>query len=128
MGLESPESRPIVVLLAKDLIFETRIRATAASLGIDLKSGREAAQIQGLLGDGETAGLIVDLECGEEAVSVIATARRKNRTMPIVAFGSHVQSDMLARAAAAGAGEVLPRSRFSMQLPTLLQGMVSPSR
>ena len=37
-----------------------------------------------------------------------------------IGFGSHVDADLLAAAAAAGASEVLPRSRFFAHLPELL--------
>ena len=39
---------------------------------------------------------------------------------PVVGFGSHVESELLTAARAAGCREVLPRSRFFRELPRLL--------
>jgi hypothetical protein len=39
----------------------------------------------------------------------------------VIAFGAHVQTGLLEAARAAGCDEVLPRSRFSAQLPELLK-------
>ena len=41
--------------------------------------------------------------------------------VPTVAYGSHVDKDRLDAARAAGCDEVLPRSRFSSELPAWLR-------
>ena len=40
---------------------------------------------------------------------------------PFVAFGSHVDTEALAAARAAGCDPVMPRSKFSAELPELIQ-------
>ena len=40
---------------------------------------------------------------------------------PFVAFGSHVDTEALAAAGAAGCDPVLPRSKFSAELPDLIR-------
>ena len=40
---------------------------------------------------------------------------------PFLAFGSHVDTDALASAAASGCDPVMPRSKFSAELPDLIR-------
>jgi CheY-like chemotaxis protein len=44
----------------------------------------------------------------------------ESESIPLIAFGSHVETDTLARARAAGAQAVLARSRFFTALPEIL--------
>jgi hypothetical protein len=67
--------------------------------------------------DGGGSVVVVDL--GRPGVvdvlpAVVATGAR------VIAFGSHVDRDTLDAARAAGCTEVLPRSRFFADLPSLL--------
>ena len=57
------------------------------------------------------SGLVV-----EEIVKIV-TAKKP---IPVVAFGSHVQTARLNEARLAGCTEVLPRSRFSAELSQIL--------
>jgi len=43
------------------------------------------------------------------------------RETPFVAFGSHVDTEALAAARAAGCDPVMPRSKFSMELHELIR-------
>jgi len=128
MTSDLPSSPPTLLLFAKDLLFETRIRSTAEALGIVLRSARDSRTVLGLLANSGVAGLIVDLDCGEDAVAVVEAARREKAALRIVAFGPHVQAALLERAGAAGADDVMPRSRFTQQLPEILRAMVSTTR
>ncbi len=125
MTSEPPNPPPTLLLFAKDLLFETRIRSTAETLGITLRSARDSRTILGLLANSDVAGLIVDVDCGEDAVAAVESARQANASLPIVAFGPHVQAALLERAGAAGANAVLPRSRFVQELPDILRTMTS---
>jgi len=48
--------------------------------------------------------------------------------VPVIAFGSHVDKARLDEARAAGCDEVMPRSRFSSELPALLRRYSAGSR
>ena len=50
----------------------------------------------------------------------------QTRTIPIFAFGSHVETDALRSARAAGCDHAWARSRFMAQLPELVQRAVHP--
>ncbi len=119
--INTHEQRRGVLILVQDLIFATKIRSTAASLGIESTSVRTAQELSRRLAEGPLPLVIVDLGAsGDEALRAIVVARERADRPHIVAFVSHVEEELARRASAAGADEVLPRSRFNAQLPALL--------
>lgn len=117
----------MIVYCCSDLIFATKVRATAEALGVPTRPTRDAQALRnrldrvddGRLNDPVTA-VLVDLEV-PDATALIAQAKRHDGRIPVVAFGSHVATQVLQQAREAGADLVLPRSAFVMQLPDLLR-------
>ena len=111
---------PSVIAVVSDLIFATKITSTAATLGVAVKVVRSLDQLSTRLSQESDALVMIDLEAdGLDAESAVRLCRESDRR--VVAFGSHVRSDLLAAARDAGADEVLPRSAFTARLPDLLQ-------
>jgi len=121
-----------VVAFLNDLIFETKIRSTAQALGIETlvlrlegTVVRSLAALAAELDRVRPSLLIVDLNtAGVDAVAA------GNLHMPrpyVVAFVSHVDQDLAKQAAEAGADQVLPRSRFTIELPRILQTHCTPA-
>ena len=108
-----------VAVLIRDLIFETKIKSTGASLGVAAIIVRNAQELNALLEKQGVRLLIVDLNSGE-AAAMEAIRLAKSHGVRVLAFASHVDADLAAKAGEAGADEVMPRSRFSLQLPALL--------
>jgi DNA-binding NarL/FixJ family response regulator len=107
-----------VLAIVDDLTFRSKLDAAARSLGVDLDL---AAEIPTLAKAWTRA--IVDLNLsGRDPVGIIQELRRRLPALPITGFGSHVQTELMSGARAAGCDEVLPRSAFVQQLPQLLQG------
>jgi len=108
-----------VVAVLNDLIFETKIRTTAQALGIETTVVRSPAALAAELDGIRPSLLIVDLNtAGVDAV----TAGNVHTPRPyVVAFVSHVDQDLAKQAALAGADQVMPRSRFTAELPRILQ-------
>lgn len=108
-----------VLYQCADLIFATKIRSTADSLGVTAKpiDGPEVPRESDV---DPPAVLFVDLEVGEPALVLIERARAHWPTTRIVAFGAHVAKQTLDAARDRGATRVLPRSTFTQQLPELL--------
>jgi len=120
MSDSSPKGSVVAVL--NDLIFGTKIRSTAESLHIAAILVRSSDELARRLDADRPSLILVDLNTTLGApISAITAARRHPARPYIVAFVSHVDRDLADRAAAAGADEVMPRSRFTMQLPQLLQ-------
>jgi len=102
-----------VLVWTGDLFFRAKIEATARALGIPLQVSAAAAAPPGAFG-----GCIVDLDSvGAAGLARVAELAAGH---PTVAFLSHVNVELAQRARACGVGEVLPRSRFSAELPQIL--------
>ncbi len=131
----------LILAFVADLYFATRIESTAARLGCQVQfierpdqiipqgqpSAGPAVTSPGWLLDMMRArrpGLLVfDLNNAEIPWGDWIPAVRADPDLgavPVVAFGSHVETDTLARARAAGAQPVLARSRFVSGLPQIL--------
>jgi hypothetical protein len=87
------------VVFADDLMDRSRI---TSALG-EVEFARDA--------DAATAADLVVVDLGRHA-GLVAAVRRAAPAARIVAYGPHVETDVLERAARDGADVVLPRSRF----------------
>src|SRR5205085_1907203 len=109
------------LLLSDDLIFTSRITATAQAHGLTVQPARTQAQLQALAGQEAPAGVIVDLDHPGLNVSELLRQLRAAAVPPyVVAYGSHVDAAGLRAAREAGCDLVLPRSKFVEELPTAL--------
>lgn len=109
-------NQPGAVAVLQDLIFETKLRSTAKTLGVPLQVVRSAT------GDLPVADLyIIDLNTAPEPIETIRRLRLARSTAKIVAYVSHVDEQLATAARAAGASETMPRSRFDRELPRILE-------
>lgn len=113
---DAPPPPPPVVALVRDLIFASRIRATAKELGVELQLVRDPARL--LIQPGRR--LLVDLNL-PGAIEACPAWTRINQG-DVVGFVSHVDAETIARARAVGIAKVMARSRFVELLPELLRG------
>lgn len=113
-----------VVVVIDDLVFQAKIRAAAHQLGVPLDMMSDAARLPEAV---KTASLvIVDLGLtAHDPVDAIRVIRAHAPTVPILAYGSHVETELFARATRAGCTQVMPRSVFVQQLPHLLKDTTS---
>lgn len=120
---------PVVLYAAADLIWATRIKATADAMGVACRPVRSLEMLEARLADSTIGALIVDLEAGDLALSLIERVKGgpsagtppKRLTIRVLAFGPHVAVDAMDRARAAGADAVLPRGAFDRRLPEILR-------
>ena len=114
---------PAGLLLSRDLIFTSKVTGTARALGHRVATVGEVAGASALIERWRPRVVFVDLGAGE-LVSPDALASYRKLAGPetrFLAFGSHIDARALADAAAAGCDPVLPRSRFSAELPDLIR-------
>ena len=118
----------MVVYCCQDLIFATKIRSTAESLGVTTRPVRDATMLENRfdrIDDGKphdpVTALMVDLDTGQEGLALLEQAKRHDPNLPVVAFGAHVATELLQAARDRGADFVLPRSAFTARLPELLR-------
>lgn len=126
----------MILYCAADLIWATRIKATADALGIPCRPVRTLDMLSARLADSPVRALIIDLETGEIGLSLIRVLRGSaeepgrdpERNITIVAFGPHVATDLLTLAKSAGADQVMVRGAFDRQLADLLPKLAHKSR
>jgi hypothetical protein len=122
---ESPlaELGPTGLLLCHDLIFTTKIRGTAEALRYRILVASDESRVMSLIQRWHPRVVFVDLTAGEVAApgALIAYQKLAGPDVWFVAFGPHVEADALAAAKTAGCQVVMPRSKFSAELPDLLR-------
>lgn len=113
---------PLGLLLSDDLIFTSRITATAHAHGLTVKAARSADALAALARQETPCCVILDL--GNPGLTVpylLARLREACVHMPyVVAYGSHVDAAGLHAAREAGCDLVWPRSKFVEELPQVL--------
>lgn len=107
-----------VYCLIADLIFRSKVDATARALGLPLTYLSMASDPQGVCQPGSL--LLVDLNFSSEVIAFIQRLKQAKTPPRIVGYLSHVQTDLAKVARQAGVDEVLPQSIFSKRLPDLL--------
>ncbi|HET9400857.1 MAG TPA: hypothetical protein VFO34_07890 [Candidatus Acidoferrales bacterium] len=118
---------PEILAFVPDVFFQARISETARRTGARV---RFAGTVDAFLaaanaGQDLPALIVVDLNANEAGnaeagLAALERLRAAGNQTPAVAFLSHVQHDLAVRAAAFSAVEVMPRSKFTQDLPAIL--------
>ena len=109
-----------VVVLVDDLFFQSKIVETARHTSVDLKLCSTPDAFLAEIERGAPALAIVDLNARANPLSAIERLKATGNQLPVIGYLSHVQTDLAERAKAAGCREVMPRSKFSMNLAAIL--------
>ncbi len=120
----APENpAPSGLLLSRDLIFTSKITGTARELGHRVVVAGSVPLASTMIEQGQPRIVFVDLSAGDLVSIPALLAYRKiaPAETTFLAFGSHVDTNALAAARSAGCDPVLPRSKFSAELPALIQ-------
>ena len=111
-----------IALVINDLIFETKIRSTAQAFGVEVITARDRDGLVKALDEPGVTLVIIDLNSASAVAASAIEAGKAHPLMPrVVAYVSHVDTDLAEQARAAGADDVLPRSRFAAELPAMLE-------
>jgi CheY-like chemotaxis protein len=112
-----------ILAVVEDIFFLAKIQQTARKLGITVESVAPDALQNSPAGNGAGAVLLDLNHRSGKAISALKGLKTDPamRSVPVVAFLSHVQTDLAQAARAAGCDRVMARSAFSEQLPVLLQ-------
>jgi len=109
-----------VVALMDDLFFQMKLLETAKHVGVEFKVAKNGEVLAGML-EPPTKLVIVDLNAKSDPLATIGQVRATQKELPVVAFLSHVQTELAAKARAAGSTEVMPRSVFTQNLARILE-------
>ena len=106
------------LILSDDLVFVSRIAATAQAAGLVVRQARTPAELIALAAKNPPPGVILDLQNpGLDLPGLLTELRSVCPVMPrVTAYGSHVEADLLRSAREAGCDLVLPRSKFVKEL------------
>ena len=109
------------IAIVSDMIFATRISGTAEKVGADCKIINNPSDLQDALASENPGMVFVDMNCdGISPEEAIRTVKSQCPNARVVAFYSHVQTELGDQARAAGADDVWPRSAFVQRLPQVL--------
>lgn len=116
---------PTVLFLTTDLMFSSRVLGAAKTLGLDCRLFANPQQLVASVGDCPLA--LIDLGLTPlDLPAAVAAIRHTAPEAKIVAFGPHVDQQLLAAAKDAGCDVVLPRSQFNQHYVALLQAAAKP--
>lgn len=119
-------SSGFVVAFTADLLFAVRIQEAATAAGARAEIVEDAAALWEAF-ERWPALVLIDLSNdGWERPVRWAKAQPHTRAIPIIAFGSHVATETLQRARAAGCDHAWPRLRFVAELPQFLNRVLHP--
>lgn len=118
------------LLLSRDLIFTSKVTGTAKLLDRQVLVAGNSALAEAMIAQWHPRAVFVDLSAGD---LVKPDALRSYRAAagpetPFIAFGSHVDVAGMSAAAEAGCDPVLPRSRFTAELPELIRRYLGDNR
>ncbi|HLX00464.1 MAG TPA: response regulator [Candidatus Acidoferrales bacterium] len=118
-----------VLLFVDDLFFRAKIAETARHMGVELEAANSVDSLveMALTSPNEsgsagtrTALILVDLNARGNPVDALDRLKTAGNQTPVIAFLSHVQTELAERARAAGCSEIMPRSKFTQELAAIL--------
>jgi CheY-like chemotaxis protein len=114
-----------VVAVVDDLFFASKIRGTAEALGVAVSFPRHADGVREVIKQNAPALIICDLQSEKLDLMGLAKGLKGNpntKDIPLIGFLSHVETDLQRAAQAAGFDQVMPRSLFTKNLASILNG------
>jgi DNA-binding NarL/FixJ family response regulator len=113
-----------VAILVDDMFFTAKINGAAAECGRTIERIKSREQLEALIAN-PPALVIIDLNSDRldplETIKFFKS-RSELSSSTIVSFVSHVQTDLIRAAQAAGCDFVLPRSAFTQMLVEIVSG------
>src|SRR3977135_4035901 len=116
------------IVLIDDLFFQAKLLGTAKLTGISPQTVATGEQLLKAAAANPAALVIVDLNARQGALDAVEQLCKSNGPggpRRVIAFLSHVQTELAERARAAGCQDVMPRSKFTQNLAAILSGAKS---
>ena len=119
---------PAGLLLSDDLLFGSRVTATARAHGLTVVTARTPARLLELAAADVPAAVVLDLQHpGLDLAAVVAALAALPAPPRLVGYGSHVDADALKQARRLGV-LAMPRSQFAARLEQDLAGWLGRSQ
>lgn len=117
----------LVLAVAPDLFFSSRIDSTAKRLGYQVRFATDAADFLRKLETELPALVLIDSNARQFPWKELIEAVRKDQrtaSIPIVVFGQHSDTESIRSARAAGCDRFVANSQLARELPQLLRAYV----
>ncbi len=125
---EGPYAAAMILYLAADLMWASKIKGHADALGLACRPVRSVEMLEARLADCEVVALVVDLDKPEESMAMIGRVRQEQKPIRVLAFGPHVERGLLQAARDAGADGVMTRGMFDRDMPEILMKLSTGAR
>jgi DNA-binding NtrC family response regulator len=109
-----------VLALVDDLFFQAKITETAKHVGIGVRMCATPDALLSAAAEEKPNLIVVDLNARSGPVDSLARIQSTADGTPVLAFLSHVQTELAQRARAAGCQTIMARSQFARDLATIL--------
>jgi DNA-binding NarL/FixJ family response regulator len=116
-----------VLALVDDLFFQAKMIETAKHVGVELRTCGNPDTLSAEIAKHAPRLVIVDLNARNQPLALIERMQKQPHSFQVVAFLSHVQTELAERAKAAGCDAIMPRSQFTRELATILSKAKSQS-
>jgi len=109
-----------VVALVDDLFFHAKLLETARQVGVEVRTCSTPDALEAEIARAVPRLVVVDLNARSDPFEALERLQASGCKIPLIAFVSHVQADLAERARAAGCINVMARSKFTLNLATIL--------
>ncbi len=114
----------MILAVLDDLMFTSKIKTAAGQLGVAVSFARSADAARSAMDATPPSLVILDLNNARvDPLGLVASMKANPAlaSIPTVGFVSHVQTDVINAARAAGVTEVMARSAFAAQIGEILR-------
>lgn len=114
-----------VVALIDDIFFQSKILETARHLSLVVETHASAKGFLEAVTRSAPKLIILDLNARDNPIDALRQLNPASNPARIIGYLSHVQTALAEEARATGCAEVMPRSKFTQNLPSILGGVKS---
>lgn len=111
----------VVLVAIADLLFASKVGATARSLGLPYERASRKAALADEVARTGARRVLVDLGGVPDAIDAVSAVRQQHPSVEVVGYCSHTLVPLMERARAAGCQRVLSQGELAQQLPELLR-------
>jgi len=110
-----------VLALVDDLFFQAKMAETARHVGVTLQTVATGDALVAYVSSSAPRLILVDLNARQGPLQAIEKLQAAGNVLPVIAFLSHVQTELAQQAGAAGCQRVLPRSKFTAEMADIFR-------
>ena len=114
-----------VVVVVGDMIFRTKIASTAHTVGLGVDFAESLNDFKSLTGVTSPSYVLIDLEQEDSLVAgVLDHVSQLSQRPQLLGYCPHVRQSVIEHAKTSGFDQVMTRSSFATNLPTILGELV----